>query len=142
MNQSKEPCPYTGHNGCEKMLARPGRAPHIKSVHPGLPRVPDAEGNWPAVTGTGRVKQGAGKKGTSDFLTDALNSIKVRREVLARRLAEIEAIENEDMVLAREEGAIQKALEVISAGVRSTPEEHPVGMREVHQSRSHAGAGN
>ncbi len=143
MKLKKEPCPYTGHNGCKKLVAATGRTNHIKGAHPGLPTEPDAEGNWPSVrkalpANRIRTEQGISvQKATGDYLNEALNSVKVRREVLARRLGEIETLENEDHVLAREEEAIQKAIEAV-AGNRSEVGEHPM-VREAHHARGHSG---
>lgn len=98
MQPKKEPCPF----GCGKMLHPKGKFVHFKATHPGE-STPGAAASNPA--GIHPVQ-----KGTVVFLNEALDSLKARREVLARRLAEVTDLQNEDRALAKEQEAVESVL--------------------------------
>lgn len=75
---------------------------NIKAKHPGE-SIPGAVASNPAGIHPAQ-------KGTTIFLNEALDSLKARREVLARRLAEVSDLQNEDRALAKEQEAVESAL--------------------------------
>lgn len=85
------------------MLSGRGNATHFKSKHPGQ-SVPGASSGTP---------------GSVRFLNDALKHIKVRRDVVAARLTELEALEAEDKSLTNEQEAIETAIGKITGKAAS-----------------------